>query len=169
MADAEFNLQVFSSLEISYFADFLFPKHPYKLRLSLADPKWRMLPVPFFKIINHIIMTSPLFFKIIYVLGADHCFFGRVDEILGGQTFYLCRCLRNYFPIASFSKHFICLPRQWPRLIRECLEVITVKKQYIYTVEKRSFQNMNRYSTLIGEFMTKQLLTHRLHLLWTVF
>ena len=90
---------------------FLFPKHPFKLRLSLADPKWRMLPAPFFKIINHIIMTSPLFFKIIYVLGANHCFFEGDDEILGGQTFYLCRCLRNYFPSASFCKHFLCLPR----------------------------------------------------------
>ena len=37
------------------------------------------------------------------------------------------------------------------------------------TADKRSSQNMNRYSTLIGGFMTKKSWTHRLLFLWTVF
>lgn len=80
---------VFVFRGISYFADFLPPKHPFILRSSfllricrfmkfwvkcntfksfkMVNPRWHMLPGPFL-VINYVIMTSLLLLKIIYML-----------------------------------------------------------------------------------------------------
>ena len=104
-----------------------------------------------------------------------------VIKLWGTQTIYFCvfslYVQTLFFLTVSFCKHFFFfLPFSDLRwlfmddcssfLIRVSLQL---RKQCIFTADKRYSQNMNRYSTPIGEFVTKTLLTHRLLFLWTVF
>ena len=96
---------------------------------------------------------------------------------MGTQTIYFCVFVcANYFFRLRHSANSFFLPFSDLRwlfmddcrsfLIRVSLQLT---KQCIFTADKRYSQIMNRYSTPIGEFVTKKLLTHHLLFLWIVF
>ena len=80
--------------------------------------------------------------------------------------FFHCVILQTVFFLPFSDLRWLFMDDCSSFLIRVSLRL---RKQCIFTADTQYSQNMNRYSTPIGEFVTQKLLTHRLLFLWTVF